>query len=62
LVPTAQTIGAVAFASLFANAYAMTTCGLTAASELYCWGENYAGQVGDGTNATAYFPKKALLK
>jgi len=36
--------GGVAFTSLVAGA--MHTCGLTAASEAYCWGANSYGQVG----------------
>lgn len=32
------------------------TCGLTGAGVAYCWGENDAGQVGDGTTSTRLLP------
>jgi hypothetical protein len=38
--------GGLRFASLTARAN--HTCGVTAAGEAYCWGENSVGQVGDG--------------
>ncbi|HEV8548756.1 MAG TPA: hypothetical protein VGQ57_07010, partial [Polyangiaceae bacterium] len=37
-------------------------CGLTAASDLYCWGANANGQVGDGTVNYAFVPVKAQLQ
>jgi alpha-tubulin suppressor-like RCC1 family protein len=36
-----------------------TACGLTTAGELYCWGENAFGQVGDGT--TDHHPSPTLV-
>lgn len=33
------------------------TCGLTQASELWCWGRNSEGQVGDGTTTTRQSPR-----
>jgi alpha-tubulin suppressor-like RCC1 family protein len=32
------------------------TCGLTAQGEAWCWGQNYGGELGDGTYSTAQVP------
>ena len=32
------------------------TCGLTASGAVYCWGWNYAGNLGDGTTTTRTAP------
>jgi alpha-tubulin suppressor-like RCC1 family protein len=37
------------------------SCGLTDAFDLYCWGANYFGQLGNGTIAVAYAPTKVPL-
>ena len=31
-------------------------CAATSTNEVYCWGSNALGQVGDGTNTTRYYP------
>ena len=53
LIP-ALVSGGLSFASVSAGD--RQTCGLTAASEAYCWGYNYAGQLGDGTTTTRLTP------
>lgn len=32
------------------------SCAITGSGALYCWGYNFRGQLGDGTNATRYTP------
>ncbi|HEY3011760.1 MAG TPA: hypothetical protein VGJ36_03360 [Gemmatimonadales bacterium] len=32
------------------------TCGVTTDNRVYCWGANYAGQLGDGTAVDHYTP------
>ncbi|HXB25440.1 MAG TPA: hypothetical protein VNV25_11990 [Gemmatimonadaceae bacterium] len=46
--------GAPKFASLSAGS--LYTCGLTAAGALYCWGWNYAGNLGDSTTTNTEIP------
>ncbi len=33
-----------------------TACGITTATDAYCWGENFSGQLGDGTDAVRLAP------
>jgi alpha-tubulin suppressor-like RCC1 family protein len=32
------------------------TCGITTTDDAYCWGGNYSGERGDGTNDSSYAP------
>ena len=36
------------------------TCGKTTAAEVYCWGRNSAGYLGDGTNINTVVPQLAI--
>jgi alpha-tubulin suppressor-like RCC1 family protein len=36
------------------------TCGLTTGGDGYCWGENFYGQLGDGTNTRRFVPTLVL--
>jgi len=36
------------------------TCGLTASAQLYCWGYNSSGRIGDGTQDSVSRPKEPL--
>jgi alpha-tubulin suppressor-like RCC1 family protein len=33
-------------------------CGITTSNQVFCWGQNYSGAVGDGTNTDAFTPKE----
>ena len=50
--------GGLSFASVTAGA--SYTCGLTTANVAYCWGENFGGQLGDGTMTFASSPVAVL--
>src|SRR5664280_1549892 len=52
--PVAVQQGAVTFTSITAGSY--HTCGLTSAGAAYCWGYNWAGFLGDGTNTERHIP------
>jgi len=52
-VPVAVT-GGRTFTSLSVGAW--HTCGLTASGEVYCWGSNYYGQLGNGSMDTSAVP------
>lgn len=62
LTPTAPVLGTTLLTSLAGGSYAYTTCGLTAGSDLYCWGGNNYGNLGDGTNNAAFLPVKVQLQ
>ena len=53
-VPVVPVSGSHIFASLALGAY--HSCGLTAAQELYCWGDNRGGEYGDGTRTSHNIP------
>ncbi|CAN5389525.1 hypothetical protein BH09GEM1_BH09GEM1_38910 [soil metagenome] len=55
IVPTAVSAG-ITFASLARNDVALHNCGLTAAGAAYCWGNNDAGQLGNGTQTNSNVP------
>jgi alpha-tubulin suppressor-like RCC1 family protein len=37
------------------------TCALTRDHDVYCWGKNDKGQIGDGTDFTAFTPQLVKL-
>jgi len=54
-VPTAV-VGGITFAHLAADAGGQHTCALDGAGSAYCWGDNSAGQLGDGTRTNRLSP------
>jgi len=55
LVPVAVA-GGHSFATLIPGIYHV--CGLTTSGVAYCWGDNYFGQLGDGSTTNRYVPVK----
>jgi alpha-tubulin suppressor-like RCC1 family protein len=49
-------LGGHAFASLAPGGF--HSCGLTTAQEIYCWGDNSLGQLGDGTGVGSVLPRR----
>jgi photosystem II stability/assembly factor-like uncharacterized protein len=45
------------WSSIDAGGTTGTTCGIATTNELYCWGRNLAGNVGDGTNTDRLKPE-----
>lgn len=56
LLPTAVASGSVRFSQLVAGR--THTCGRTATNEMYCWGRNEFGQLGDGTTTDRSTPTR----
>jgi alpha-tubulin suppressor-like RCC1 family protein len=54
----ATTTTALAFSQVSAGG--AHTCGLTSGGQVYCWGWNYSGQIGDGTVETRTHPTLVL--
>ncbi len=42
----------------FVNGTGSSTCGSTVGGKVYCWGDNSAGQLGDGTTTDSNIPKE----
>ena len=61
LVPTAPALGGVAMTQL-STGLGQSTCGIAANSDVYCWGLNSYGQLGDGTSNSAFLPVKPVLQ
>ena len=57
-VPVAIAGGGLRFRSLAIGGYiaAAHTCGATETGEVYCWGHNASGELGDGTNVRRMSP------
>jgi alpha-tubulin suppressor-like RCC1 family protein len=36
------------------------TCGRSRSGQVTCWGENFYGQLGDGTNVRRYAPREVV--
>jgi len=58
--PALATTAAQALAFRQMSAGGNHTCGVTTDDRAYCWGFNFAGQVGDGTTTDRYFPTAVL--
>ena len=54
--------GKIVMTSIASGAFAEHSCGISTALDLYCWGVNTSGQLGDGTNYAAYSPTKSMLQ
>jgi alpha-tubulin suppressor-like RCC1 family protein len=50
-----QSVAAMALAFYQVSGGGVHTCGVTTENRTYCWGNNYAGQLGDGTIGTFRF-------
>lgn len=55
-VPVAVDLGDLAIARLVGGV--THACALTRQGEVYCWGENNRGQIGDGTTSYAFVPTR----
>ena len=49
-------VGGLTFSSVISHANAFHTCGVTTSGDAYCWGDNYTGQLGNGTTTDSHVP------
>jgi len=61
LVPTAVALNGVTLTSLSTTPWT-DQCGISTTQDMYCWGFNQYGNLGDGTSNTAYYPVKSQLQ
>jgi alpha-tubulin suppressor-like RCC1 family protein len=55
-----RVVGGLTFSSLTAGS--LHTCGLTVGGQVYCWGSNHAGQLGDGSTTQRSTPVPILIQ
>ena len=55
-------LGSVVLTSLFSGPTAFGTCGMDSALNVYCWGSDNDGCLGDGTQNTAFLPIRPQLQ
>jgi alpha-tubulin suppressor-like RCC1 family protein len=48
--------GGLTFSSISVGTGGLYTCGLTTSGAAYCWGDNFVGQLGDGTTTSSSVP------
>jgi hypothetical protein len=61
VTPASAVAGSLGFGTLSVNAYHYCAIGVAGQSYAYCWGENYAGQVGDGSTVWRSRPTPVAL-
>jgi len=42
------------------DAHGQNACGVTLGGHAYCWGDNFAGQLGSGTNTASATPVQVV--
>ena len=52
----------VPLTSLYSGPYAPTTCGIATSLDVYCWGSNAYGALGDGTRNNAFLPMRIQMQ
>jgi len=62
LVPTATALNGVTLTPLNSSGMGSSTCGIANTLDVYCWGYNYFGNLGDGTSNDAFYPVKLQLQ
>jgi alpha-tubulin suppressor-like RCC1 family protein len=60
--PVAVSLGSVTLTSVVGSSSIDTFCGLAANTDLWCWGANNQGNLGDGTLNSAFAPIRPVLQ
>ena len=61
-VPTQVALGGVTLTSVASSSSASSLCGIASTLDVYCWGDNTRGQLGDGTSNNGHLPVRPQLQ
>jgi Regulator of chromosome condensation (RCC1) repeat len=60
--PVSVSLGSVSLTTLVGSSTIDTNCGLSTTTDVWCWGEDNAGNLGDGTMNSQFAPVRAVLQ
>jgi hypothetical protein len=62
ITPVSVSLGSVSLTTLVGSSTIDTNCGLSTTTDVWCWGEDNAGNLGDGTLNSEFTPVRPVLQ